>query len=83
MSATKLTKQELKDRTALRYLRDHPRAVNIRGDIRKQTDQATLNRLLKQGWIALPDSAEFTDQVTITGDGEDYLVELEQPWITN
>lgn len=76
----KLTKPEVKDRTALRYLRDHPRAINTQGNIRSITDQATLNRLTRRGWIALPDGAEYTDQVAITGDGEDYLTELEQPW---
>jgi len=81
MSATKLTKTELADRAALWYVRDN--RLTVRSDIRRATSQATLNRLLRRGWITLPDGAEYTDQVALTWDGEDYLTELEQPWITN
>jgi hypothetical protein len=77
---SKLTKTELKDRAALGYLRDHPRAITTKSIITKLADQATTSRLIKRGWTALPDNAEFTDQLAITGDGLDYLTELEQPW---
>jgi hypothetical protein len=80
---SKLTRNERLDRTALQYLRDHPRATNIQADITREADKPTLARLLRRGWIARPEGSEYTDQVAITDDGTDYLTELEQPWNTN
>ena len=77
MPVTKLTSNEKKDRLGLRLA---DKEFCIKRDIVRATDEATLVRLIKRGWIERNVRSEYTDAVTLTWDGIDYLSVLEESW---